>query len=179
MLHYHLSILMFVDIIEATSRFDLSSNLQEATTDAESAVMNCFVFGQHNTFTLNMPPTSAATNDPSSPSTTSYASNGLSVPLISIDPYPHHVVAGVQLLRKAIDRDLRMKRIADDTHANLYSVLERTISLLPQSSKSVKAATLEFTESRETDSGLYFREPFYACAGLNSKNNADQDYLVA
>jgi hypothetical protein len=175
MLHYHLSILMFVDIIEATGRYDLLSNLQEATTDAESAVLNCFVFGQHNTFTLNFLPSSS--DDRSNASTTlNPSTGGLSVPLISIDPYPHHVVAGVQLLRKAIDRDLKTKRIAEDTHANLFSILERTISLLPQSSKSVKAATLEFTDSRETDSGLYFREPFYACAGLNNKNSMEQDY---
>ena len=140
MLHYHLSILMLVDNIEVTSRYDLLVDLAGAITDAENTVMNCLVFGLQNTFTIsitsNATPTSLLT--PSATGTDAVPS--ISVPLVSIDPYPHHVVAGVQLLRKAIDRDFGLGKIPDDTYASLHSTLERTLSLLPQSSKSVQAA---------------------------------------
>lgn len=146
MLHYHLSILMLVDMMEATGRYDLLVNLTEASTDAENTVMNCLVFGLHNTFTLSITPNTGS-DESAHPNTTSPGDvSSISVPLVSIDPYPHHVVAGVQLLRKAISRDFGLGKIADDTYASLQSTLERTLSLLPQSSKSVQAARSKFSD---------------------------------
>lgn len=145
MLHYHLSILMFVDIIEATGRYDLLVKLGEASTEAENIVMNCFVFGLHNEFSLSLSSERAADSEMSPPSTSSdeVPVSSISVPLVSIDPYPHHVVAGVQLLRKAIDRDYRLGKIEDDTYASLQSTLERTLDLLPRTSQSVEAARMK------------------------------------
>ena len=146
MLHYHLSILLLVDIIEVTCRSDLLVDLEGANTDAESTVMNCLVFGLQNTFTLSIK-SNANSNEPiHSGATGTDTVASISVPLVSIDPYPHHVVAGVRLLRKAIDRDFGLGKIADDTHASLQSTLERTLSLLPQSSKSVQAARTMFSD---------------------------------
>ncbi|KAM5384866.1 hypothetical protein ACJA88_002713 [Fusarium oxysporum] len=55
MLHYHLSILMLVDIIEATDRQDLLPDITDICIDAENTVMNTLAFGLHNTFTLKRP----------------------------------------------------------------------------------------------------------------------------
>ena len=135
MLHYHLAILLFIDIIEATDRHDLLLPLAEAITDTEAAVLNTLVFGLHTEFVLGMNPTSTAE------STNSRTNESVAkVSLISIDPYPHHVVAAVRLLRKAIDRDYYQNKISSDAYESLRSTLKSTIDHLPQSSKSVQAA---------------------------------------
>ncbi|KAL9572454.1 hypothetical protein ACKAV7_003287 [Fusarium commune] len=62
MLHYHLSILMLVDIIEATDRQDLLPDITDICIDAENTVMNTLAFGLHNTFTLKRPRDSIETD---------------------------------------------------------------------------------------------------------------------
>ncbi|KAF7551446.1 hypothetical protein G7Z17_g5011 [Cylindrodendrum hubeiense] len=145
MFHYHLSILMLLDIIEVADRHDLLADLEDSSAEAENTVMNALAFGLHNTMTLRRVPLSnsgflshgvGVTNDAT-----------ITVPLLSIDPYPHHVVAGVQLMRKAIDRDLANGKIAEGSYSSLFSTLERSLGLLPQSSKSVQAARAKFSPS--------------------------------
>ena len=143
MLHYHLSILMLVDMIEAANRSDLLIKLVDFSTDAENVVMSTLDFGLHNSFNLVLKshtscsgPTSSAREAIRPP---------ITVPLVSVDPYPHHVVAGVQLLQKAIDRDFASGKIAEESYRSLQSTLERTLSCLPQSSKSVQAAKTNFS----------------------------------
>ncbi|RGP60416.1 3-hydroxybutyryl- dehydrogenase [Fusarium longipes] len=137
MLHYHLSILMLVDIIEATDRQDLLPDIADISTDAENTVMNTLAFGLHNTFTLKRP-----CND-------SGGKSVFTIPIVSIDPYPHHAVAGVQLLRKGIDRDFEAGKIMEETYQSLLSTLEQTLRHLPQSSKSVQAAIAKFSTTSE------------------------------
>ncbi|CVK97093.1 uncharacterized protein FMAN_11313 [Fusarium mangiferae] len=139
MLHYHLSILMLVDIIEATDRQDLLSDITDICIDAENTVMNTLAFGLHNTFTLKRP------LDTTEGDGLSRRQTVFTVPIVSIDPYPHHAVAGVQLLRKAIDRDFGIGKITEETYQSLLSTLERTLRHLPQSSKSVRAAIAKFS----------------------------------
>lgn len=139
MLHYHLSILMLVDVIEVTDRHDLLADIADISTDAENTVMNTLAFGLHNTFTLRRPP------DPDTLGQEGAREATFTVPIVSIDPYPHHAVAGVQLLRKAIDRDFGVGKITDETYQSLLSTLERTLKHLPQSSKSVQAAIAKFS----------------------------------
>ncbi len=136
MLHYHLSILLFVDIIEATDRDDLLVPLAEVIADAEATVLNTLVFGLHNHFTLSVKPDSSA--KPVSPGS---IDSVVKVSLISIDPYPHHVVAAVRLLRKVVDRDFTQNKISSDAYENLQSTLKSSVDHLPQSSKSVQAAS--------------------------------------
>ncbi|KAJ4263105.1 hypothetical protein NW762_006723 [Fusarium torreyae] len=139
MLHYHLSILMSVDMIEATDRQDLLADMADITIDAENTVMNTLAFGLHNTFTLKRP------RDPDSDDSQGTGRIVFTVPIVSIDPYPHHAVAGVQLLRKAVDRDYGTDKIPEETYHSLLSTLERTLRHLPQSSKSVQAAIAKFS----------------------------------
>ena len=154
MLHYHLSILMLVDIIEATDRYDLLSGLAEINAEAENAVMNALAFGLHNTFTLTAP----ASTSPGEAD--DYSRNSVTVPLVSIDPYPHHVVASVQLIRKAIDRDLLQGKITDESHANVLLTLEAALNHLPQCSKSVQAARIQFSEKSATDPTVSRQDPY-------------------
>ncbi|QPC76476.1 hypothetical protein HYE68_007228 [Fusarium pseudograminearum] len=107
MLHYHLGILMLVDIIQVTDRQDLLPDIKDISIDAENTIMNTLAFGLHNTFTLKRP-----NSDSQNGSRSVYT-----IPIVSIDPYPHHAVAGVQLLRKAIDRDFGVEKITEETKA--------------------------------------------------------------
>ncbi|KAF5673418.1 3-hydroxybutyryl dehydrogenase [Fusarium heterosporum] len=141
MLHYHLSILMLVDIIEATDRPDLLPDITDVSIDAENTVMNTLAFGLHNTFTLKRP------NDDRHSGKTSFT-----VPIVSIDPYPHHAVAGVQLLRKTIERDFGIGKITEDTYRSLLETLERTLRHLPQSSKSIQAAIAKLSTASDEGS---------------------------
>ncbi len=145
MLHYHLSILMLADMIDAANRPDLLLKLADSNTDAENVAMNTLDFGLHNNFTLTpkshicLGGTDTSGSDAPIPSVT--------VPIVSIDPYPHHAVAGVQLLHKAIDRDLASRKIGEESYRSLQSTLDRTLSSLPQSSKSVQAAKTTFASA--------------------------------
>ncbi|KAH7226667.1 hypothetical protein BKA60DRAFT_445799 [Fusarium oxysporum] len=157
MLHYHLSILMLVDIIEATDRQDLLPDITDICIDAENTVMNTLAFGLHNTFTLKRPRDSSESDGFSRRQTV------FTVPIVSIDPYPHHAVAGVQLLRKAIDRDFGIGKITEETYQSLLSTLERTLRHLPQSSKSVQAAIAKFSTTADENSKV---------VGLNAHTGA-------
>ncbi|KAK2789232.1 hypothetical protein FQN52_006324 [Onygenales sp. PD_12] len=140
MLHYHLSILLLINAIEATDRLDLLVDLEEAYADAENVIINTLVFGLHNSITIGAKTQSyPSTSEPMGSTETS-----VTVPLISLDPYQHHIVAAVQLVQKAVDRDLAFRKITDTAHASLRLVLEKTLVHLPQSSKSVKAAVDAF-----------------------------------
>ncbi|KAF5011991.1 hypothetical protein FDECE_1931 [Fusarium decemcellulare] len=154
MLHYHLSILMLVDVMEVTDRHDLLADIADISTDAENTVMNTLAFGLHNTFTLRRP------SDQNSIDSLQEGARGnetaFTVPIVSIDPYPHHAVAGVQLLRKAIDRDFGAGKITEETYQSLLSTLERTLKHLPQSSKSVQAAIAKFSSADDTPAPTQF-----------------------
>lgn len=159
MLHYHLSVLMFVDIIEVSNRYDLLAEFAVQSAEAETTVMNTLVFGLHNTYTLDLAadPTS---NHPTPSSVASNTSNTTTVPLVSIDPYSHHVVAGVALVRKAIDRDFGTGKIPKESYQNLLSSLERTLSCLPQCSKSVQAARAKFSPKVPDETLPQHQDPY-------------------
>ena len=142
MLHYHLSILMLVDVIEVTDRHNLLADLAAVSDDAEITVMNTLAFGLNTTMILKRD------SDPNSAlGSTGSDDSAFTVPLVSVDPYPHHVVAGVELMRKAIDRDFGVGKIIEETHQSLLSTLELTLNHLPRSSKSVQAARAKFSSA--------------------------------
>ncbi|KAK4502431.1 hypothetical protein PRZ48_005856 [Zasmidium cellare] len=132
-LHYNIGILLIVDAIEATERYDLLPRMSAARTEAEISVLNVLKFGIENTYTITL-------RTGTSPGNVSLDDARTIVPILAIDPYPHHVVAAVQLMRKAVDRDLATDRINEDTHCNLNGILRRALDLLPGSSKSVVSA---------------------------------------
>ena len=127
MLHYHLSILIMIDATETARRTDIWQQLSITRSEAEGSVMNCLVFGLSNEFTIPK-----LSDD--------FPGTVIKVPLVAIDPYPHHVVAAVQLLWKGIEGDYGAGKLDFNTVENLQSILLRTLELLPQTSKSVQNA---------------------------------------
>ncbi|KIW87793.1 uncharacterized protein Z519_11767 [Cladophialophora bantiana CBS 173.52] len=151
MLHYNLAILMVTDIATATLREDLLSLFSAKRVDAETWVMNCLVFGLNNKYTLKLQPEPALSDPEIAPS----QSASLTVPLIAIDPYPHHVVAAVKLMQHAIDRDFGADKISADAYNNLRSTLKQTLEQLPQVSKSVQTTRAEFERAESPPQPLY------------------------
>jgi hypothetical protein len=144
MLHYHLSILIMIDATETARRTDIWQQLSISRSEAEGSIMNCLVFGLNNEFTI--PKLRAETPDAV-----------LTIPLVAIDPYPHHVVAAVQLLWKGIERDYGAGKLDMSTFENLQSILLRTLELLPQTSKSVQDAKEQAQLSSILQKGVYRR----------------------
>lgn len=149
MLHYYLSILILTDIIEAANRPDLLAALAEAKGEAENAIMNTLVFGLQNTYTLSVAKSEGdAVRDQGSLQGSLQA---ITVPLVAVDPYSHHIVAGVQLVQKAIDRDYAAGEMTTECHRNLHWTLERTLNHLPRTSKSVLVAQTKYGASLGSD----------------------------
>ncbi|KIW83311.1 hypothetical protein Z517_02556 [Fonsecaea pedrosoi CBS 271.37] len=140
MLHYNLAILMVTDIATATLREDLLSLFSAKRVDAETWVMNCLVFGLNNKYTLRLQSEPAVSDTGIAPIQLA----SLTVPLIAIDPYPHHVVAAVKLMQHAIERDFGAEKISADAYNNLRCTLKQTLEQLPQVSKSVQTTRAEF-----------------------------------
>ena len=86
MLHHHLCILIMIDAVEIASRQDILQRMLTTRCEAEGSLLNCLKFGLSNDFTI-----------PERHGADSYSG---SFPLVAIDPYPHHVVACLQLLWK-------------------------------------------------------------------------------
>ncbi|PNP43644.1 hypothetical protein TGAMA5MH_04616 [Trichoderma gamsii] len=158
MLHSHLSILMVLDTIEVADRYDLLADLKDASVEAENTVMNALAFGLHNTMTLRR---SIDSPSPGLSHERTARNMTFTVPLLAIDPYPHHIVASVQLMRKAIDRDYKNKKITQDLYDSLNSTLESALKHLPQSSKSIQAARQKFSAAPDDeilDTQIAYRE---------------------
>lgn len=133
-LHISLAILLIIDAVD-TEHPELLELLIPARTDAERHGFSALVFGQETTY--NPCQVSTASSNTQS---NEQGPGGVRVSLLSTDPYPHHVVASVQLMRRAIDRDVATKKLDAEAHARLLAVLNRALDLLPGSSKSVRAA---------------------------------------
>ncbi|PON28964.1 hypothetical protein TGAM01_v202072 [Trichoderma gamsii] len=158
MLHSHLSILMVLDTIEVADRYDLLADLKDASIEAENTVMNALAFGLHNTMTLRR---SIDSPSPGLSHERTARNITFTVPLLAIDPYPHHIVASVQLMRKAIDRDYKNKKVTQDLYDSLNSTLESALKHLPQSSKSIQAARQKFSAAPDDeilDTQIAYRE---------------------
>lgn len=127
MLHYHLSILIMIDAIEIANRTDILDQLSITKSEVEGSAMNCLVFGLGNKFAI--------------PKRQGEKQDGfIEVSLIAIDPYPHHVVAAVQLLWKGMEKDYETGQLDTGTFKHIHSILLKTLDLLPQTSKSVCSA---------------------------------------
>ncbi|KAK7897674.1 hypothetical protein LTR67_004304 [Exophiala xenobiotica] len=132
MLHYHLGILMLVDAVGAAVRNDLLRQLTEHRLDAEREVVNALKVGLESTIVIR----STAAIQPIS----AEAPVSITASFVQIDPYPHHIVAGVQLMNKVISRDYRLGNINLEKYRYLESTLLKALEELPPTSKSVQEA---------------------------------------
>jgi hypothetical protein len=141
MLHYHLGVLLVTDAVETPQWQYILPRLLSARTEAEGSLLTALAFGLETKYTIQLPQTGGIP----SPNTNS-ENDRITVPLLVIDPYPHHVLAAVELMRRAMDRDVAAGNVTVDAHGNILSILHRVIQLLPESSKSVQAARAELME---------------------------------
>ncbi|KIW19085.1 hypothetical protein PV08_03377 [Exophiala spinifera] len=131
MLHYHLGILMLVDTVEAAERDDLLVLLKDKRLDAEQEVVNALKFGLESTLTIRAPADDTEYSERPRTITASF---------IQLDPYPHHIVAAVQLMNKVISREFRHGKIKLEIYKYLGSTLSKALNQLPQTSRSVQEA---------------------------------------
>lgn len=150
-MHYNLSILMVPDIVATTHREDLLSLFSSKRMNAETWVMNCLEFGLNNKYTIQLR-SEIGTSDPKASLT---QENSITVPLVAVDPYPHHVVAAVKLMQQAIERDSARGKIGPDAYNNLLSTLRQTLEQLPQGSKSVQMARADFAKPENPSQPAY------------------------
>lgn len=155
MLHYHLCILLLIDVVKTSDRFDLLNDMQKISAEAEGEVMNLLEFGLNNTFTFS----NVANYTVNSPNGDTEASH-IETSIISIDPYPHHVVASVYLLKKAIGRDLADGKICQGAFLNVQRILQRSLEELPKHSKSVQGAKQAFTQLASGNTTLDQQDPY-------------------
>jgi hypothetical protein len=127
MIHHSLAILITIDAIEIASRSDILEEMCIPRSDAEGCLLNCLKFGLSNYFTI--------------PKNQVGEGNVGPFALVAVDPYPHHVVAGVQLLWKGLERDYDDGKVDRAACEDLQSTLLQVLQLLPQTSKSVRKAT--------------------------------------
>lgn len=152
MLHYHLGVLMLVDAVEAAERTDLLSQLTEKRLDAEREVFNAIKFGLESTLTIYPWPRGDAQSV--SELDTPSSDQSISATFVQIDPYPHHMVAGVQLMNKVVGREFRQGKIKVEAYRYLKSTLLKTLEQLPATSKSVQAARQQLHASMSELEGL-------------------------
>lgn len=145
-LHYHLGILMLAETVEAAARSDLLSQLKDSRLDSEQESFNVIKFGLESKYTIPRPledSYSASEVDSTAPS----VATSITTSFVAIDPYPHHVVALVRLMEKAISSKYRQGNLKLDAYSHLSSTLYKALEQLPQSSKMVKCAWENLQES--------------------------------
>ena len=146
-----------LDAVEIAGRMDLLEKLKVVKTDAEGSLFNSLIFGLNNHYLLpreNRPAREAAQYSLQHAEDTerAVANSTRKVPLIAIDPYPHHVVAGVRILWKAVERDLEKDWLDHGVAEHMQHTMLNALKLLPQASRSVRTARQQaeasFTRNR-------------------------------
>lgn len=149
-LHYHLGILMLAEAVEAANRLDLLSQLTEMRLDAEQESFNVLKFGLESKYTIHGPPDESY--NASGVDSIAYSTGqSITTSFVSIDPYPHYVLASVRLVKKAISRKYRQGNIKREAYSYLSSTLLKALEQLPQSSKMVRSARENLQESLQLD----------------------------
>lgn len=145
---YYLGILILIDALEAANRPDLLHGLAQMSLDAEHECFNVLHFGLESTYTID-PDQGPGQNQRDSNAGACSASGGagvefptrpVTVPLVAIDPYPHHVVAAVRLMNKTFLRQYYDGTIKREAYLHLSSKLLKALDRLPQNTKAVHSA---------------------------------------
>jgi hypothetical protein len=148
-LHYYLGILMLVDALETAKRSDLLSQVTETRLEAEHECFNVLKFGLESKYALNASQAGFGSACDQLSTTAHRSEQQIITSFVAIDPYPHHVVASVRLVNKAITRKYRQCSIKYEAYSYLSSTLLRTLAELPQSSKAVRSARENLRESTD------------------------------
>lgn len=165
MLHYYLGVMILIDAMETAERTDMLSQLTETRLEAEHELFGALKFGLESQYTISCAPASrlagSGTNEErqctiscaqasclARSGTSAEQSASASAPalgptitasFVAIDPYPHHVVAAAQLMKKVVRREFTQGKINLEAYKYLNGTLLECLEQLPQTSKSVQA----------------------------------------
>ena len=145
-LHYHLGILVLADGVAAAHRLNLLSQLAETKLDAEQESFNVLKFGLESKYTISGP-LEEPYNASDVGSTACATEQPITTSFIAIDPYPHHVLASVRLMKKAISRKYRQGSIKHEAYSHISSTFLKALEQPLQSSKMVQSAWENLQES--------------------------------
>ncbi|CEJ93475.1 hypothetical protein VHEMI09059 [[Torrubiella] hemipterigena] len=135
-LHCGLIVLKLADALESNSRIHMLDHCKSILVDAESSTMNALEFGCHTHYTIVQAAQPDASDKDGDSSETCPSINPF---LMNVYPLPHHVLASIGLMKRAIERDISHGTLTPVAGANLKSVLWQALDLLPQCSKPVTA----------------------------------------
>ncbi|KAJ4505601.1 hypothetical protein HRR83_008600 [Exophiala dermatitidis] len=152
MLHHNLGLLILIDGVAAAERSDLLAQLTQVRLEAERELLDAINFGLDNSYTIHGPPRRSSVSGVSGGiSGVQSSSNSfptvLSASLVAINPYPHSLVAAIQLVDKAVSRDYMQGKVGLEAYRRLKTTLLRALEQSPQMSMSVEAARREMVKS--------------------------------
>lgn len=127
-----------LDAVEIAGRMDLLEKLKVVKADAEGSLFNCLIFGLNNYYHVPRGSRPHSIQYEREAERAPLPESTRKMPLIAIDPYPHHVVAGVRILWKAVERDLENDWIDHGVAEHMQDTMLNALKLLPQASKSVR-----------------------------------------
>jgi hypothetical protein len=133
-----------LDAVEIAGRMDLLEKLKVVKAEAEGSLFNCLIFGLNNHYLVTRESRPAREGrhciQHAQDAERAVLHSTRKVPLIAIDPYPHHVVAGVRILWKAVERDIENDWLDHGVAEHMQDTMLNALKLLPQASKSVRTA---------------------------------------
>jgi hypothetical protein len=135
-MHYNMGILILFDVLSSAYRIDLIADLYRIHKNSVQEVLNAVNFALNTRILLSKLPSS------SSMSATD-GSGQRKVTLLNIDPYPHHVVASLQLVTDTLLSYVHEGGITNDAFQELGSRILHALDELPQYSASLQSAKTE------------------------------------
>jgi hypothetical protein len=124
-----MGLLLFCETVESTSRKEPIPNFDKIRREAVHAIFSIVDFGLGRHVSLDLP----------SPTGT----RGDFVSLIRVDPYPHHVVASLQLAVDVLLGYLAAGSMTPEAIYNPCKIAARAMEAVPQCSASVHIAKAE------------------------------------
>ncbi|PTB73960.1 hypothetical protein M440DRAFT_1360984 [Trichoderma longibrachiatum ATCC 18648] len=122
-LHYHMGLLLLCSIAVSIERQDLVSNFDTLRRESVHAIFSTISFGLRCQVALNQDGTQR---------------NRRLSSLISLDPYPHHILASLQLCADVLLVYLERGEIAQDSFDGFSRIVFDALDELPQSLQSVQ-----------------------------------------
>ncbi|KAH8911240.1 hypothetical protein BR93DRAFT_324876 [Coniochaeta sp. PMI_546] len=119
-LHYHMGLLLLCSLVSSIKRLDIVPDFESVRREAVHTIFSTVSFG----LGCNV----------------AFDKSGTHVSLISIDPYPHHVLASLQLASDVLLVYLERGEISHDAFESSCRIALDALDALPQSLSSVQRA---------------------------------------
>jgi hypothetical protein len=102
------------------NRSDLLQQIAETRMEAEDESINVLKFGLESKYSI-----AGCRSDSTSAPVTNFPVQPLTISFVAIDPYPHHVIALVRLMEKAILRKYLQGNIKQEAYLYLLTTLRK------------------------------------------------------